>query len=208
MRPNTKQLLAVCITASVLGALAPASASAKTPGWMVDGTLLSGSKALATTAKTDEVGIIVAGGVTTQCSGEAHGISPQIESVNKGSAGGFVFTDCSSSTPSCTLSNKTVTTEPVTIEATLEGSLAALATLAPKTGTLWARIEYVGEECALAGVQPVTGKEKIESPAGQREQTVQQGIAQSGEIFVGSSVASVKGSALLKLANPEPWSFL
>jgi len=207
--PRVRITVAACLGVLALSALASAPASAA--GWMVNGTALSGSQALATTAPVDESSVIKGAGVTITCSGKTfNGATPQIESTNKGSAADFEFTECKASSP-CTLEGKTIKTEAVTLEATLEGTEAVLAKLKPKTGTLFATIGFEGAECAIEGCQPVSGTAKVLAPTGQKERTwqrIEEIQTANGEFKVGSGSAELSGSALLKLANGEPWSLL
>jgi hypothetical protein len=94
-------------------------------------------------------------------------------------------------------------------EATLEGATAATLTFSAKTKTTLATIGYVGESCALSGVQPVTGKFVMLAPMAQVEATSHLAKATSASsLKSGSSAAMLTVSALLKLASGEPWSFL
>jgi hypothetical protein len=198
-----------------LGALASASASAATAGWMVNGTLLSGTKALATTAKIDQDLVLksTAANIELECTGGALAEgTPEIKSPNAGAASSLQFTSCKALTPDCTLSSSTVGTVPVAFEATLESTAAVVGTFKPKTKTLLATFEFGGEKCVAEGINGVTGTAKVLAPNGQQEGTVELNRSivteASGELKVASSAAEVKGSALVKLASDEPWSFL
>jgi hypothetical protein len=98
------------------------------------------------------------------------------------------------------------------VEATLEGVLAVVVTLNPKTKSIMATFAFEGSKCASAGVNAVTGTAKLLLPTGQDERTLQlvNSIATkaSGELKVASSAAQLKGSILVRLASGEPWSFL
>jgi len=205
-------IMAACLGVLAFSALASASASAATPGWMVGGTLLSGSEKLATTAAVDEKGVLKGAGVTITCEGKTlNGLEPKIESTNKGSATTLEFTVCSAAAP-CKVSPETIKTEPVSVEATLEGALAVLATFSPKTGTLFSTVTFSGSECALEGAQPITGHAKVLAPTGQDERTLQLIKAitteATNELKIGNGAASLTGAALLKLASGKTWSFL
>jgi prolyl oligopeptidase PreP (S9A serine peptidase family) len=210
---KAKMIIPTLIAVVAFSALASASASAATAGWMVGGTLLSGSEALATTAAVDENGKLLASGITIECKGSTlNGVAPEIKSPNTGSATSLIFTQCQSKTESCTITPEELKTVPLNVEATLEGALAVVATFTPKTKTTFATIEYKGEDCALEGLDAVTGKAKVLAPTGQDERTLQLINAitteASGELKDGSSPATLTGSALLKLASGKPWSFL
>jgi len=207
---KVKLIIAVCLGVLAISALTSASASAA--GWMVGGTNLTGTEKLATTAAVDEKGVLTGGGVTITCEGKTlNGAAPQIEATNKGSATDLEFTGCKAAAP-CSIESEKVKTEPVTVEATLEGTLAVVATFKPKSGTVFTVLHFLGAECALEGEQPVKGQAKVLAPTGQDERTLQLINAisseSSGELKIGSAGASLSGSALLKLENGKPWSFL
>jgi hypothetical protein len=210
---KVKLITMACVAALALSAFASASASAATAGWMVKGTMLSGSKALATTAAVHEFGKLKAAGVTIECKGGTlNGIAPEIKSPNLGAAKSLEFTGCKSITANCEISPEKINTVPLLAEATLEGALAVKVLFKPETKNTFTTVEYTGALCALQGVQPVTGKATVSAPTGQDERTLQQLNANvtetSGELKVGSSPAELKGVALLRLASGEPWSFL
>jgi len=212
---KAKMIITTLIAVVAFSALISASASAATVGWMVGGKLLSGSAKLATTAKVDERGLLKssAANVELECTGNTlNGVAPEITSPNTGMASDLEFTSCKALTANCTISSSTVTTVPVTVEATLEGTAAVIATFKPKTKATFATFEFTGSKCASEGLNAVTGTAKVLAPTGQTENTLQQinaiATEASGELKVASSPASLAGSALLKLASGEPWSFL
>jgi hypothetical protein len=195
----------------VLNALVSASASAATAGWMVNGALLSGSKALATTAKTDESFKLTGAGLTITCSGSTvSSLAPEISSPSMGTFL-LVFVECIA-VPPCFLIVTGIRTVTILTETTLQGSQATVTTLKPKTGTTFSTFAVEGETCAAAGNVAVNGQAKILAPEGQIENTLQLQKAitteASKELFIGKTAASLSGSALLKLASGERWSFL
>jgi len=208
--PKIRLMLAAWVAVLACGAVVSASASATTPSWMVNGKNLTTTKALATSAVVDESAVLEASGVTVTCTG-LNGVAPTLEPGNMASATKLEFTGCTASSP-CSISKNTISTVPLLAEATLEGSLAVVATFKPQTGTLFTTIEFLGSQCALEGNQPVTGKAKVLAPTGQDERTLQLinaiTVPTSKELFVGSAGAKLSGSALLKLQSSEPWSFL
>jgi len=209
---KVRQVIMVCAGVLALSAMASASASAATAGWMVNGTMLTGSAALATTAAVDQEGVLKGGGVTVTCKGSTlNGVAPEIKVPNKGSAGDLEFTECSAASP-CEVTPPTVKTQTVLVEATLEGVLAVVATFKPETGTIFATLKFSGSGCALSGTTPIKGQAKVLAPTGQDERTLQLINAitteASGELLLGSSGASLTGSALLRLASGQSWSFL
>jgi hypothetical protein len=206
-----KLILSAFAAVFALGAFATSVASA-TAGWMVNGTLLSGSKALATTAKTDENAKLSGAGLVITCSGATlNSTSPQITSPNKGSASKLEFTSCVAAAP-CALAKSTITTLPVSSETTGESASATTTIFKPTTGTTFSTIAVEGETCAAAGNVVINGQEKVLSPEGQVENTLQliKSITAeaSKELFIGKTAASLSGSSLLKLASGERWSFL
>jgi hypothetical protein len=212
---RAKMITSTLIAVVALSALVSASASAATAGWMVNGTLLNGTRALATTAAVDENGILKSSGadVEIECSGKVlNGLVPEIQSPNTGQTNSLEFTTCVALTPNCTLLSSTIGTVPISVEATLEGTLAVVATFKPKTKTTFATFVFEGSKCASAGLNGVTGTVKVLAPTGQDERTLQLinslATEASAELKVASSPASLLGSILIKLASSEPWSFL
>jgi hypothetical protein len=123
---------------------------------MVNGTALSGSKALAGTAAVDEIWNLKAAGVTVQCAGAVtNSVSAEIDSPTGGAVGKLEFKECSSN-ENCTVT-KTIGSLPLIIDTTLDGTLATTTTFLPKTKTTFTTFKFEGEKCALLGVQPVTG---------------------------------------------------
>ncbi|HVR05054.1 MAG TPA: hypothetical protein VMS02_03360 [Solirubrobacteraceae bacterium] len=195
----------------LLSTLIWAPASAAGAGWRVNGTTLTGSEALSWYAQVDAQNVLKGAGVTITCSGASvNSEHLQIEASNKGSTTQLEFTGCSTTAP-CAVGAK-IATKPLTLEATLEGTLAVVATLAPKTGTLITTLEFAGTECSLAGTQPVSGHAKLLAPTGQDERTVQLvneiTTEASGELKIGSAAASLSGSELFTLTSCKGWSFL
>lgn len=195
-----------------VAAISATSAVAATASWMVAGTNLTGSAPIATATKTDENFVLKAGstGIVITC--EVLEVeSGKITAPNKDSASSLVFKKCKGSTV-CPIANETIRTKPILSEATLEGTLAANITFTPETGTVFTEVTFEGAECGLSGIQPITGKAKALSPTGQDERTLQlltpTVTEASGELKVGSSAASLKGSALLELESHKTWSFL
>jgi hypothetical protein len=207
-----KSVMWASLAVLVLGALASTPALATTAGWMANGTLLSGSKALETAAKVDQEFVLSGAGLTIKCTGSTlNAVAPTISSPNKGSASSITFTSCKASAP-CELATTSIGTAPVATETTLEGTLATITTIKPSTGTRLSTFEVLGETCAAAGMIAVNGQDKLLSPEGQDENTQQliKSITTeaSKELFIGKSAASLTGSALLRLCSGERWSLL
>jgi hypothetical protein len=210
---RTKMIVPIFIAMLAFSALASASASAATAGWMVNGTNLSGSAAIATTAKVHEAFALAGGGLNITCTGNLNGVRPEIKSPNKDFAQELVFTACTTTNGGCTVPTE-ILTVPILTEATLDSSnaLGVIDTFKPETGTLFVNIPFKGELCAVVGTKPVTGKVTTLAPTGQDERVAQLLVANvaegASEIFIASSAASFKGSALLQLQSGQAWSFL
>jgi hypothetical protein len=210
---KAKALLTVFLAALALSAAAAASTSAATAGWMVGGTQLTGSAALASTAAVDETIKLTAGGVEIECTGvTADGISQEIKASNKGAASSIGFTGCQALTRNCALSSNEIGTVPVVAEATLEGTLAITSVFVPKGGTILVTFRFEGEACSIAGLKAATGKVITSSPVGQDEHTLQLAsintAATEAVLRAGNITAKLSGSALAKLTSGLPWSFL
>lgn len=83
-------------------------------------------------------------------------------------------------------------------------------TFKPEKGSVFATFKYEGETCAAAGVQSVTGAVTFTMPTGQSEEVSQEILSKgtAGEIKIGSSTASLDGSASLTLASGKEWKWL
>ncbi|HUN77895.1 MAG TPA: hypothetical protein VMU32_03145 [Solirubrobacteraceae bacterium] len=195
------------LTAAILLA-APATASAS---WVIEGEELTGSAALATTAKVTEPASLTASGVTVECDGSTlNGVSPDISAPNKLAASSLIFKECQSVTSSCTIAKAEIGTVPVVAELTEQTAPEDIIAFTPKTGTIFATIKYQGEECALLGVKPVKGKMRAMLPTGEEEEGEQELIADTGsaELEVGSASAIFKGKARFALASAEEFALL
>lgn len=193
---------------AVLALIAPASASA---GWSIEGGEVSGTAALATTAKVDHEIVLKGAGTTVTCNGNSlNSAAPEIAAPNKLNATDIAFTGCKAGTP-CSLSKSEIKTEPITGELTEEGSASDTAVLQPKTGTRFASITFEGAECALAGEQLLKGKAKALLPTGQTESEAQAvnliTTEASKELTLGASGVSLEGSALFRLASGKELAF-
>ena len=210
-----KTVFVVCVAVSVMGAVATTTASAVTPGWMVNGNMLEGSKALATTAAVDESTVLSGGGFSLRCSGAIlSGVAPEIISPSMGSATSLILHECVSTTTDCELSasDKEIHTVPLLSEVTLEGVLGVRGMFSPKTGSTLATIKFEGEKCSGAGTKGITGSVVASAPTGQDERTSQLHTvnteATESTLKFASGAAKLTGKALLKLASGEPWSYL
>jgi hypothetical protein len=197
----------------VLSASAMASSSAMaTEGWLINGTLLSGRAALATTAFVDQETVLGFNAITIRCASHTlTGVSPQIESPNMGSATSLVFEECSAEGGECGLSSPKIGTLPLLTEVTLDGPLAVRGVFKAQKGETFATIKLEGVNCAEAAKLPITGDVPWLAPTGQDERTWQLlsvNVPLTGLLKVGSAAAMLEGSILLKLASSLPWSFM
>jgi hypothetical protein len=209
---------AIAIAIFALSAIGSSAASAAVAGWLVNGTLLTGTQTatVATTAAVDQNYVAKFKEVTITCTGGAlGGAEAKIEAPNKDSATSLTFKNCSAG-GACELEGQPVnlSTYPVAAEATLEGALGLAAVLRPKSGVTFATFKFAEKSsCAISGEKlAVTGEAPATAPTGQDERTLQllsfNISAASERLKVGSSAASFEGSALLKLASSLPWSFM
>ena len=210
---RTRTILVALTATLAFSAVTSASASAAAPGWMVSGKNLEGSAALATTAATVKTYALSGGGFSIVCAGPFHLDGPFFVPPN------FIvwihiWLNCISTTTNCKLSSadSSIQTVPILSESTLEGTSGVRVTSSPKTGTLIATVKFEGETCSGAGVKAVTGKVISQLPAGQTEGIAHEfsvnTTATEGTLKFASGAATLSGSALIKLASGEPWSYL
>lgn len=212
---KTRMAIVACAAVCGLSLVPTSTAVAVTPGWMVNGKALSGSKAFATTAGVDETSTISGGSFSLKCTGAAIGsVGTEISSPSM-AVTSIVFHNCSSTTTNCFLSSndgEEIGTTQLLLEATLEGTLGVRATLKPKTGLIIATLKFEGENCSGSGVKSATGSVITSAPTDQDERTLQlasvNATASEGTLKSAGGAITVKGSALLKLATAEPWSYL
>jgi hypothetical protein len=121
----------------------------------------------------------------------------------------MVFLLCAAAFP-CGIANSRITTTPLTGEATLEGNLAANILVKPSTGTLLSTVEFVGSNCTLQGVQPITGRLSLLAPTGQDEKVLQQInlSADAVDLSIGGGLTTLTGSAIVNLTSMATWNFL
>lgn len=202
-----------------LNAITSVSASAAS-SWMVNGTELSGSAAMATTAKIVKAAKLTFSGVTVECSGNLEGVTPQIEGVNMGQAASVTFTECKATGGNCALAKsmkEKVSSLPVLAEATLdekpeENTSGILVLFKPKTGTLFATIGFEGSKCSAEEVTPIKGTVKALGPTGRDEKTLQtmelKTSSASGELKTDGGSLELTGAVESKLASTNSWSLL
>ena len=208
---RVKLIVSMFAAVAVFGALA-SSASAATAGWMVGGSLLTGSTPLATTAAVDQSAKLKTSNINIECLGSTlKGVAPEIIAPNKGAAKSLEFTECKPTEGKCTIESSTIGTVPILAEATLEAGEGVVAVFKPETGKAFTNLTFLGSTCALEGTQPVTGTQAILAPTGQTEhasQLINAVSLKEGELKVGAGNATLTGSALLKLSSGAAWSFL
>lgn len=210
--------VAAIVGVFALSAFASSLASATTAGWMVNGSQLTGTAALANTAAVDgpNGGTLTAAQVKVHCSGTTlKGENPKINgATGMGDASSLEFTGCvgEGACPLGEHQGTTVKTLPVLVDLTLNGATADKGVfLATNSSKLFATIEFGGTECSFAGVNGVTGTQGFLAPTGQTENAVQLLEAETlttGELKLASAAATLKGAILVKLASGLPFSFL
>lgn len=183
--------------------------STASAGWLIEGTELAGTAALATTASVKEAFQLTAGPVNVQCSGSVlNGLSPEIVSPNELVASSLVFNECKGNEV-CPLVTKTIGTLPLSaqvFERTLQEDEAVFTP--NNSSKLFATIDFGGSECSFAGVNGITGETTALLPTGREEKVVQlvkASTTEAGELKLASTNATLKGSALLKLADGKPF---
>jgi len=202
------------IAAVLVGVLGTgASASAATAGWMVNGTQLTSTAAVASTSSVDEVMKLSGGGIEVECTGKTvQMLNPTITAANRGNTSSLILGGCAAKTTNCDLSVTSIRTLPLTMEVTLEGALNTEGKITPTTGTELATFKFEGEKCAVAGTKPVTGSAVVSFPRGQVEFALHPGevniTATELTLKLASSAAKISGAALVRLASSTPWSFL
>ena len=213
--PKRKTICVAIIGVLMLSAMASASASAATAGWMVGGTNLATGSSEAISETTTRVGAnykLAFAGVEIEC--ETLKVEGGfITGPSKNGAKSLHFTGCKAKTANCTLNPTTLSTLPLLSEATLDppNALAAVIVFKPETGPLIFTFKFEGTNCGLAGNKAITGTQAVLAPTGADERTEQVLTAielVAGELKAGSANASLTGSAGLTLVSKRTWSFL
>jgi hypothetical protein len=209
--PKIKMVVPTFIAVLALSAIGAAWASAATPGWMVNETLLTGSAALATSAASHETAVLNGAGLNLECGGSLDLVNGKLISPNRDSANIVIILGCETKNGGCEVPSS-ISTNSILSEATLAGVLGLAVKLTPETGTLLVTVRYSGALCPVAGNKPVTGKVAATMPTGQRERTDQElnvNVTEgSGELFIASTAASLKASFAFLLQSHQTWSFL
>lgn len=190
-------------------------ASAAEPGWMVKGSKLMGTKALAATAAVDEEFELEFSELFVHCSGSTvNSVNPRINgATGMADASSLEFTKCQANTV-CKLAKsmeEKITTLPILIDLTLDGSLAVKGRILPTSPSkILAFLEFEGPECIFGG-GPITGTASFLMPTGQTERTSQLlywASEDKEELKIGGFPAAIRGGWLERLANSETFSFL
>jgi hypothetical protein len=200
--------LAVSVALFVVGALAASSAAAcGAEEWCVAGKGLKTGES-AELAKTTSVSKVELSIPSMSIKGKCSSFEAQkalLTGPNTGKASALVFGGCSiSGSEACALGKSTITSNalksgPAKPLGTKEGE----SVTSPETGTTLGVIELVGEMCALAGKQPITGKVKEIAPTGQEENAEQLIVAKTveGEVKIGSTTGQLSIEEKIKLAS-------
>lgn len=192
--------------------MSPPAAAAEA-GWMVNGTKLTGTAALSTTAAVHEKFALTFAGEEIDCNGEDLTlVKPTINGASRmNDTESLEFNKCATGSP-CVLATSTIRTLPVLVDLTLDGALAVRGHFLPtNTSKTLATIEFEGTECTFAGAEPIKGTLAFLAPTEQSENTLQlirTKTETNGELNLGLFAVTVSGSFLLRLANGGSFSFL
>ncbi len=215
---RAKLVFAACFAVFAFSGLVAAQAFAGGE-WDVNGEPLHGTAALANAALVLKPGVLKidnASPVEIECL--AHEIL-----INEGVlispdgilAKSITFHECSVilGNPTCILGSSLITTVPIHGLAHLDegGRLNTLILILPETKTTFATIKFEGENCALLGVQPVTGGVHLLIDEGYlpKELHLVLAVTLKGGLKVGSSEALLTGlDADIRLQSGALWRFL
>jgi hypothetical protein len=208
---KTKLVVVGCFAAFALSALASASASA---AWDVNGTLLVGTAALLNSTLVLAHGSleVVGAGVTLECTAKEIGINGgEIVHPDEIRIKDLTFKSCVANGANCSLAEANILTLPLHGLAELDGKLGVYIKLLPLPSKTAAVLTYEGANCALKGVQPVTGTFDLLAPTGQDPSVLQLAniFSLPGSVKVGSSEGKLSGLHIdLRLASGLTWNFL
>jgi hypothetical protein len=216
---NVRKIAAILVVVGALSAVAATSASAE---WLVGGTTLVGSAALATQALVDENStfLVPALGLSIVCSGHfLDGLRPQITAPDKAYAAGLTFLGCNTTVPAtgCALpeANQPINTTAVLALAALGPGESVRVKFAPETKTTFLTLSFSeANTCAFNGDEPVTGLFIAGAPTGQLELLAQAltGLGSSegnNSLQIAGDKAFIDGGRyLLRLASDSKWSFM
>jgi len=215
-----KIVVPILFAVFAVSAMAVSSASAE---WLVGGTKLVGSAALATTALVDEPTKLLVPTIqdlTIECTGEVlDGENPRIEAPDKGFASSLKFLACNTTKPAsgCALEvvNQPITTLPILALVVLGKGEEDRVTFTPETKSTFATFKFSeSNTCAFNGEEAVKGSVTIGAPTGQLDLLTQAivglGSVENNSLEIGTANKAflIGGKALLKLANDATWSFM
>jgi hypothetical protein len=214
-----KVTMMALVAVFAFSALVAASASA---AWFVGGTELKGSAALSTAAVVHEKTKLLVPSVqdlTVECSGSTlDGVSPRIESSDKGFASKLTFLGCSTIKPTtgCNIESQPqpISTNPILALAFRGTGEEDRVTFTPETGKVFAEIQFASTNtCAFNGLEGVKGSVTVGAPTGTLELLSQPivglGMTENNSLEVANSKAYlIGGKALLTLASDSKWSFM
>lgn len=213
---RAKCLVAVVGMAFAIAASMSTQVFAATSGWMVNGTKLTGTAAISTTASVHEPFILDFSGEEIRCSGEDLSLAKPVINGASGMSDveslGLRKCHGNSICPLATGMNEEIKTLPVLADLTLDGTPGTKGRfLATNTSKLLATIDFEGAECSFAGPSGIFGALAFLAPTGRSESTLQSinlVTEVAGELRLGPIPATLDGSFLLRLANSGSFSFL
>jgi hypothetical protein len=202
---------AVVVVSSAALALSVCVASSAQAGWLVLGSLLVGSAAVAPTTVTDVNPTVTVAGFKVVCSKLTINAG-KISEPDKLLASSFEDSGCEViEPPSCRLANSTIDTLPVEGLATLDGKLAVKSKIKPENSNdMFATVKIEGSSCSDAGKVAVTGSWEVLAPEGQDLRLSEKFIAfdeTAGELEIASSPATISAAILGKVEDEMPWAF-
>ncbi len=198
-----------------LSAVAAGSAQA---GWLVSGSLLVGSTALASKTIVDErdhpikaIGPNATDPILIECPALTL-TGGKISEPDKFLVSSLEFKECTAVEPTgCALGNPTVGSLPIEGLWTLDGLLGAKTKVkAENANGLLFTFKLEGTSCAESGKLSVTGQFVLLAPEGkdERQWHLLTFLTETeGELELGSTPATIFGSVLAKLETEKPWSF-
>jgi streptogrisin C len=182
--------------------------------WDVNGTRLVASAALSSSALVLAHGKleVVGAGVTIECAaGEVSINGGEIISPDELRAKDLTFKECAATGANCSLAGTAILTLPLHGHAQLDGTLNALISVLPLPSKTFAVLSFLGEKCALAGTNPITGTADVLIPEGRDPAVLHlvSAFSLAGSLKVGSSEGLLTGfDGDLRLESGQTWNFL
>jgi uncharacterized protein YdeI (BOF family) len=202
---RAKIIVACMLALCAIGAATSSAASAAE--WKVGGKALVGKSSIAEKTTIVKSFVLTGGGVKITCTGLTVK-GGFIEATAANGAESLEFTGCTAAPTTCkvptTIKTKAVKSTASVNSTTKEDEI----TFEPASGKIFVEIVFTGEECALLGTQPVTGKVKTKAPGGLKETEKQKLVVNSsGELKLGVNAATLEGEVELTLASKAVWAF-